>query len=74
MDLFKDFKKFLFYTWRFLGLPPPTPIQNEIADYLQYGPKRKIIQGFRGVGKSWITSAFVCFGLGREPEDKFLIV
>ena len=34
-DLKKDFKKFLAYAWKQLGLPAPTPIQYLIADFLQ---------------------------------------
>lgn len=60
--------------WNHLGLPPPTPIQYQIADYLQYGPKRQIIEAFRGVGKSWITSAYVLWRLYCDPQEKFLVV
>ena len=54
-----DFKLFLQALWAQLVLPSPTRAQYAIADYLQYGPKRLQIQAFRGVGKSWITGAFV---------------
>lgn len=60
--------------WQVLGLPEPTPVQYEIADYLQNGPKRGIICGFRGVGKSWITSAFVLWCLMNDPMEKILVV
>lgn len=70
-----DFKLFLFIVWNHLRLPTPTPVQFQIADYLQeQGTKRKIIEGFRGVGKSWITSAFVCWQLWRDPQVKILVV
>ena len=69
-----DFKNFLYVAWQHLGLPEPTPIQYDIADYLQDGPKRLIIQAFRGVGKSWITSAFVVWKLLVDPQLKFLVV
>jgi hypothetical protein len=32
------------------------------------------IQGFRGVGKSWITGAFVLWTLFNDPEKKIMIV
>ena len=54
-----DFKVFLQALWAQLDLPEPTRAQYAIADYLQHGPKRLQIQAFRGVGKSWITGAFV---------------
>jgi hypothetical protein len=70
----EDFRNFLFIVWKHLRLPDPTPMQYEIAEYLQHGPKRQIIEAFRGVGKSWITSAFVLWRLLRDPNEKFLIV
>ena len=70
----QDFRYFLILTWRHLNLPDPTPVQLEIAEYLQHGPRRKIIQAFRGVGKSWITSAYVVWKLRMDPQLKFLVV
>ena len=69
-----DFRNFLFLAWEQLRLPEPTPIQYDIADYLQNGPRRLCIQAFRGVGKSWITSAFVCHQLLLDPTKNILVV
>jgi len=70
-----DFRNFLFVTWKHLNLPEPTKVQYQVAAYLQDpNEKRKIIEGFRGVGKSWITSAFVCWLLLRDPQLKILVV
>ncbi len=69
-----DFKFFLSVIWEFLNLPPPTPVQYAIADYLQHGPTRSIIQAFRGCGKSWITSAFVVWVLYCDPQKKVMVV
>jgi len=75
LDLLKnDFRNFLWVVWKHLRLPDPTPRQYEIAHYLQYGPKRQVIEAFRGEGKSWITSAYVLWCLFCDPERKFLIV
>jgi hypothetical protein len=60
--------------WAFLNLKEPTPVQLDIARYLQYGPKRCIIQAFRGVGKSWITVAFVCWVLLLDPQKNIKVV
>ncbi len=60
--------------WRELNLPEPTPIQYEIAEYMQSGDKRAIIEGFRGVGKSWICSAFVVHQLLLDPTKNILVV
>ena len=69
-----DFKLFLTALWEQLELPPPTRAQFAIADYLQHGPKRLQIQAFRGVGKSWITGAFVLWTLFKDPERKIMII
>ena len=69
-----DFKLFLQALWEQLDLPSPTRAQYAIADYLQSGPKRLQIQAFRGVGKSWITGAFVLWTLFNDPERKIMII
>ena len=69
-----DFKLFLQALWDQLDLPSPTRAQYAIADYLQSGPKRLQIQAFRGVGKSWITGAFVLWTLFNNPEKKIMII
>ena len=75
LDLLRgDFKLFLQALWAELDLPNPTRAQYAIADYLQHGPKRLQIQAFRGVGKSWITGAFVLWTLFNDPERKIMII
>jgi len=69
-----DFKLFLQALWDQLDLPSPTRAQYAIADYLQSGPKRLQIQAFRGVGKSWITGAFVLWTLFNNAEKKIMII
>jgi hypothetical protein len=69
-----DFKLFLQALWNQLDLPSPTRAQYAIADYLQGGPKRLQIQAFRGVGKSWITGAFVLWTLFKNAEKKIMII
>ena len=73
-DELKDFRNFLYLTWSHLGLPDPTPIQYDIAEYIQHGPRRRMVQAFRGVGKSWVTSAFVLHNLLLDPDKKILVV
>jgi len=70
----ESFKNFLWLTWDHLNLPPPTPVQYDMADYLQHGPRRMVMEAFRGVGKSYITSAFACHQLLMNPEIKILVV
>ncbi len=70
----EDFKVFLTLVWKELGLPKPTRAQLCIADYLQNGPKRLQISAFRGVGKSWITAAFVLWVLFNDPDKKIMVI
>ena len=74
MHKIQNFKNFLYLCWKHLNLPEPTPIQYDIADYLQSKDKRLVIEAFRGVGKSWITSAFVCHQLLLNPNRNILVV
>ena len=73
-DPLSDFRKFLFVIWKHLNLPDPTPVQYDIAYNLQHGDKRIIIQAFRGVGKSWVTSAYVVWLLYMNPQLNILVV
>jgi hypothetical protein len=78
----RDFRNFLYLVWEFLwkagaitaAAPDPTLVQYDIAYYLQHGPRRKVIEAFRGVGKSWITAAYVCWRLLLNPHLNFLVV
>jgi hypothetical protein len=69
-----DFRVFLWHVWLFLRLPKPTPVQRDMARALQHGPRRMILSAFRGVGKSWITVAFVMWCLLLNPNEKILVV
>lgn len=70
----KDFRNFAAHVWKELGLPPLTPVQNDIAHYLQHGPRRMQISAFRGVGKSYLTAAFVVWLLWNDKEKKVMIL
>jgi len=45
-----------------------------MAQFLQHGPRRLIIEAFRGVGKSWITVAFVVWLLYCDPQTRIMVV
>ena len=70
----EDFRYFLVLVWRHLQLPDPTPIQLDIGEYMQDGPKRRIIEAFRGVGKSWMAAAYVLWLLRNDPQKKIMVV
>jgi hypothetical protein len=70
-----DFRNFLWWLWTvYLALPDPTIMQYDIASYLQHGPRRRMIQAFRGIGKSWITAAYVIWRLLRNVNERILVV
>jgi hypothetical protein len=64
----------MFIIWEHLGLPSPTPAQYSIAYFLQHSPRRCIVEAFRGVGKSYITVAFVVWKLYKDPQIKIMVV
>jgi hypothetical protein len=70
----QDFRYFLVVVWRHLGLPDPTPVQLDIAHFMQHGPKRRIVEAFRGVGKSWMAAAYVLWLLRNDPQKKIMVV
>lgn len=70
-----NFLKFLWYVWtRLLLLPEPTRVQKDIARFLVGGSRRRFIQAFRGVGKTFLTAAYVVWRLWRNPDLKIMIV
>lgn len=71
----KHFWAFVYIVWKSIGLPNPTPIQVDIAQYLQNPPSdRVIIQGFRGVAKSFLTCAYAVWRLWQDRDLKVLII
>lgn len=74
LDPMSDFRNFIYVIWKHLNLPDPTPVQYDIASYLQDSPKKIVIEAFRGVGKSYITVAYVCWQLYLNPQIKIMVV
>jgi hypothetical protein len=75
MNIKTSFPYFLWKVWKHLSLPTPTPVQADIASYIQdTSLNRKIVEAFRGVGKSYISSAYVCWRLLNNPELKVMVV
>ena len=70
----EDFRYFLVVVWRHLQLPDPTPVQLDIAEYMQDGPSRRIVEAFRGVGKSWMADAYTLWLLRNDPQKKIMVV
>lgn len=70
----ESFPIFATHLWHYLKLPSPTPIQYQVADYLQTGPSRRIIMAYRGCGKSFLTAGYVLWRLRRDPNCKVLVI
>ena len=71
----ENFWAFVYIVWKSIGLPNPTPIQVDIAQFLQNPPSdRVIIQGFRGVAKSFLTCAYAVWRLWPDRDLKVLII
>lgn len=74
-DFYEDFPLFCNLVWKTIGLPPLTPIQEDIARTLQNPPSNRfILEGFRGVAKSFLTCAYVVWSLWRDPQIKVMVV
>ena len=52
----------------------PTPVQMQILQYLETGPKRRVIAAFRGCGKSSLSAIYILWRLVKNPELKVLVV
>ena len=74
-DFYNDFPLFCNLVWRTIGLPSLTPVQTDIARTLQNPPSNRfILEGFRGVAKSFLTCAYVVWSLWRDPQIKVMVV
>ncbi len=74
VDPKEDFKAFLGRMWTDVGLPHPTKLQLDIADYMQNGPRRRMIQAFRGVGKTWLAAGYINYRLKLNPDLKIMVL
>jgi hypothetical protein len=72
--LYDEFEFFLHELWQSVDLPEPALVQYDIAEWLQKGPSRRGVRGFRGVSKTWITIAYVLWRLYRNVNERVLFV
>jgi len=72
---YNDFPSFVYIVWKEIQLPEPTEIQREMAkDISNETVQRLILEGFRGVAKSFITCAYCVWVLWRHPLWKIEMV
>jgi len=55
------------------ALPEPHPIQYDVANWLQHGPKLRGVRGTRGFSKTWITCAYILWRLYCNVHEKVLL-
>lgn len=71
---FELFKNFVYAKWKWLNLPDPTPVQYDIADFMQHGPERSGIEAYRGVGKSYLASSYSEWRWLKDPDVRIQVV
>ena len=69
-----DFRNMCYLIWHHLNLPEPTPLQYDIANFLQTSSSRIAIEASRGIGKSYLTAAYVLWELYKDPQRKIMVV
>lgn len=70
----EGFIGFLTLAWEQAGTPPPTALKQDMARFLVEGGPKIIIQGYRGVSKSFIASVWVVWMLLLNPELQIMVV
>ena len=71
---YPNFKPFIFDVMTGLMGFECTDIQLDIAEFLEFGPKERMIQAQRGQAKTTITAAYAVWRLIHEPSARILIV
>lgn len=70
---YPTFKPFLHDVMAELGFTT-TAIQEDIGDFLQYGPHYLMVQAQRGQAKTTITAAFAVWCLIHNPAERVIVV
>lgn len=71
---YKEFPVFLYDVITGLLGFTCTPLQVDIARYLEHGPKYRMIQAQRGQAKTTITAAYAVWRIIHDPTTRILIV
>lgn len=73
-EAYPDFSTFLYDVMTNLLGFNCTDIQLDIAEFLEFGPKERMIQAQRGQAKTTITAAYSVWRLIHNPRARILIV
>lgn len=71
---YPNFKPFIFDVMTGLMGFECSDIQLDIAEFLEFGPKERMIQAQRGQAKTTITAAYAVWRLIHDPSARILIV
>lgn len=72
--LYEDFGFFLEETMWYYYNFGPSWVQLDMADWLQNGPSRRIVIGYRGLAKTTITEIYVLWRLFRNKDIKIVLI
>ena len=73
-EVIEDFRNHLFFSFKYLGLGEPSPLQYAIAARIQHGPRDFQLQAGRGAGKSTIMACFASWLLLKDPDATIMVV
>lgn len=71
--VFKDFWVFAYIGMKFLGFTL-TDMQKDIAEYMQHGPRKKMVCAQRGEAKSTLAALYAVWQLIQDQGTRVLIV
>lgn len=70
---FHDFKEFADLGMQYLGFKI-SDMQLDIADYMQHGPKKRMVQAQRGEAKSTLAALYAVWCLVQDQSYRILVV
>lgn len=70
---FKEFEEFAELSMLYLGFQL-SPMQRDIARYMQYSPLKRMVQAQRGEAKSTIAVIYCVWRLIRDPSSRIMII
>lgn len=70
---FSKFRDFAYVGMKFLGFTL-TDMQADIADYMQYGPRKKMVAAQRGEAKSTLAALYSVWRLIQDQSTRVLIL
>lgn len=70
---FHSFKEFAYLGMKFLGFNL-SEVQADIADFMQHGSRKRMVQAQRGQAKSTLAALYAIWRLIQNPSTRVLIV